>query len=437
MRISSLLSTKLSRLQAPPSVALDQSILVVEDTRPVRLLLCAHLRELGGFEIEQAGSMAEALATINGHPERFFAAALDLGLPDAPNGEIVDAIQKLGIPSIVLTGTSDAAIRKAVMMKNVIDYVIKGTNHQIEHIAYLIGRLRENKTMKVLVVDSSNDYRDYLCGLLDRYFYRTLQALDGVEALDILDEHPDLALVITDVDMPRLDGIGLIEEIRKCHRREDMAIIGLSDSAQPGLSAKILKAGANDVLSKSFEQEEFYCRVTQNTNMVGYIRQRNAAADRDLLTGAYNRRQLYDIGEVLHAVAQRGDIRIAAGVIDIDQFKTINTTHGHNAGDTMLKALATTLGSALTKSDIIARCGGEEFACLAVVKDAADARTIFEHVRKALEDTRVTAQQGVISVTASIGVTTTPESSFEGMLRKADDALTAAKAAGGNCVVVR
>jgi PleD family two-component response regulator len=171
----------------------------------------------------------------------------------------------------------------------------------------------------------------------------------------VLAEHPDTTLVITDVNMPVMGGFELISAIRRQYRREDLAIIGLSDASKAGLSAALLKAGANDFVAKPFQVEEFYCRVTQNTNMVGYVRQIKDFATRDFLTGAYNRRHLFEMGGKLYASAQRGNIAIATGVIDADHFKHINDTYGHHAGDAALKCIADVLQSSLRQTDVVAR----------------------------------------------------------------------------------
>lgn len=439
MSVSVTTSTKLSRLQlasealGAPSDA--RSLLVVEDSRAVREMLCGFLRELGGFTLETAGSLAEARRLIAHDPERFFCAALDLNLPDAPSGEIVDLVQAAGVPSIVLTGTADDGVRQAVLKKNVVDYVIKSTNHQIEHVAYLIGRLRENRGKKVLVVDDSRSYRAYLKHLLDRYFYQTFEAGDGVDALAVLAEHPDMALILTDLNMPRLDGFGLIDEVRKRYRREDLAIIGLSDMSQPGMSARILKAGGNDFLAKSFELEEFYCRITQSTNLVGYVRHIHNTANRDFLTGVYNRRYLFEIGETLYANARRGNIQIAASLIDADHFKRINDTHGHQVGDAALKEIAARLRASFRRTDVVARYGGEEFVCIAILKERAHAFEVFERVRRGLEEIRIETPAGPLGLSASIGITTVLGGSLEEMLKRADEAVYAAKNAGRNRVV--
>ena len=428
--------SKLSRLQSIAPAHLGHSVLVVEDSKAIRELLCGYLRQIGGFMVETADSLAGAEALLANNPERFFCAALDLNLPDAADGEVVDAVRAHGVPVIVLTGSAEAAIRERMMAKNIVDYVVKQNSHEIEHVAYLIGRLRENRATKILVVDDSRSFRMYIKSLLDKYFFHTLEAGHGQEAMAVVEEHPDITLVITDINMPVMDGYQLIAALRQRYRREDLAIIGVSDTNKHDISAKLLKLGGNDFLTKPFVVEEFYCRVTQNTNMVGYVRQIRDSAIRDFLTGVYNRRYLFEVAATLYGNARRGNIQMAALLLDADHFKAVNDTYGHTAGDAVLQAIAVCITRELRMSDIVARYGGEEFVCLAILKDAGDVAVVCERVRQAVEALEVVYEGQRIPVTVSIGATTQVGECFEDMLRLADNGVYQAKDAGRNRFVV-
>jgi len=428
--------SKLSRLKSIAAAPSGHAVLVVEDSKAIRELLCGYLRQIGGFVVETADSLAGAEALLAEHPERFFCAALDLNLPDAADGQVVDAVRAHGVPVIVLTGSAEPAVRERMMAKNIVDYVVKQNSYEIEHVAYLIGRLRENRATKILVVDDSRSFRLYITSLLEKYFFHTLEAGNGKEALAVLEEHPDITLVITDINMPVMDGYQLIAALRQRYRREDLAIIGVSDSNKHDISAKLLKLGGNDFLTKPFVVEEFYCRVTQNTNMVGYVRQIRDSAIRDFLTGVYNRRYLFEVAATLYGNARRGNVQLAALLLDADHFKAVNDTHGHSAGDTVLQAIAACLSRELRMSDIVARYGGEEFVCLVILKDASDVAIVCERVRQAVAALAISYEGKFIPVTVSIGATTQLGDCFEDMLRSADNGVYAAKAAGRNRYVV-
>lgn len=410
-------------------------VLVVDDSRTIRSLLGAYLGQLDGVDTVTADSMAAAKAYLDADASAFFCAVLDLHLPDAPRGEVVDLVRSYDIPVIVLTGSVDQALRETMLKKQVIDYVVKRNTLEIEHVAYVVGRLHSNRQVKILVVDDSNTFRTYLQALLQGYRFSTLSAVDGRDALKVIEEQPDISLVITDFHMPNMNGQELIQTLRRTHRREDLAIIGLSDASKPGLSAMLLKSGANDFLSKPFEVEEFYCRVTQNTNMISYVRQVRDSAVRDFLTKAYNRRHLFEVGETLYANAKRGSIKLAAALIDVDYFKRVNDTFGHQVGDEALKLIAATLQQSLRKSDVVARYGGEEFVCLAIIKQDKEAEEVFERVRAALESIKLEAEGQPVRITASLGVTVALEQDLDSMLARADQAVYKAKEAGRNRVV--
>lgn len=428
--------SKLSRLQAIAPANAGHAILVVEDSKSIRQLLCGYLKQVGGFQVETADSLKSAEALLAADPARFFCAILDLNLPDAPDGEVVDAVQARGVPVIVLTGSAEKTVRERMLAKNIVDYIVKQNTHEIEHVAYLVGRLRENRATKILVVDDSRSFRLYLTTLLERYFFHTLEAADGKEALAVVEEHPDITLVLTDINMPVTDGYQLITALRQRYRREELAIIGLSDSSKHDISAKLLKLGGNDFLAKPFVVEEFFCRVTQNTNMIGYVRQIRDSAIRDYLTGAYNRRYLFEVAATLYGNARRGNLQMAALMIDADHFKSVNDTYGHDAGDMVLRAIAGCLSRELRKSDVVARYGGEEFVCLAVLKDAGDIATVCERLRERIAAIDVEHDGKRIPITVSIGATTALGECFEDMLRRADGAVYAAKNAGRNRYVV-
>ncbi len=411
-------------------------VLLVEDSRAVNQLLVCFISAISGVDVESTDSLKGAAQLIANDPEQFFCAILDLDLPDAPDGEVVPLVQRAGIPVIVLSGNFDNATREAMLKLRVVDYVLKRNPAEVEYVAYLVERIFENQLVKVLVVDDSVAYRSYLVELLRRYQYQTLEAMDGERALRVLDEHPDIRLIITDFNMPKMDGRELIERIRRTKRREEIAIIGLSDQTKRDTPAMLLKCGANDFLLKRFEVEEFYCRVTQNTSMIGYVQQIREAATRDFLTRSYNRRHFFELAAPMYKKAKCGDIKLAAAIIDADHFKKINDSFGHSAGDEALKTMANTLVGTVRSSDIVARYGGEEFVCLTIVRNQTEAEILYERVRANLASAELYEKGERIRITASIGVATDLCGSLPDMLNRADQAVYKAKELGRNRVFI-
>jgi PleD family two-component response regulator len=116
----------------------------------------------------------------------------------------------------------------------------------------------------VLIVDDSATARALLSSRLKRYNFRVSVAESGGKALEILKANRDIGLVITDYNMPDIDGFELTRRIRANIGSHELRIIGVSSSSNRLLSARFLKAGGNDFMLRPFIDEEFYCRVNQN-----------------------------------------------------------------------------------------------------------------------------------------------------------------------------
>jgi CheY-like chemotaxis protein len=159
--------------QAPNIEA--RALLVVEDSRALREMLRGYPRELGDSTLETAASLAAARDLFARDPQCFFRAAPELNLPVAPDGETVAVVQAAGIPASVLIGTSDDTVRRAVPSRGAVDYVVTATNHRIEPVACLIGRLRENRAKSMPVVDDPRSFGANLTNLLVRYFCQTCE----------------------------------------------------------------------------------------------------------------------------------------------------------------------------------------------------------------------------------------------------------------------
>lgn len=158
----------------------------------------------------------------------------------------------------------------------------------------------------------------------------------------------------------------------------------------------------------------------------------------DALTGLYNRRTFFELATRELELARRHRRRLAAIMMDIDRFKRINDTFGHQVGDRVLQAVAERCRSSLRATDILARYGGEEFVILLPENDSADARVVAERLRRLFDGHPLATDQGPVCITLSLGVARVTEGTHElsELLREADAALYEAKRAGGNRVVV-
>jgi diguanylate cyclase (GGDEF)-like protein len=430
-----LYSEKLARLSLSGKDEEPINLLLVEDSRTVRAQLRQYLSLLDNVTLFEASTLADARAILDQHATDMFCAILDLTLPDASGLDTVEVVRTYGVPIIVLTGSVDEKLRQAVLDLRVIDYMFKNGAAAIEDIAYLIGRLRQNQSMQVMIVDDSATFRKHVTGLLAQYRFPILTAENGRDALALLEQHPDVSLILTDYQMPEMNGLELIRCIRRQYRRQDLSIIALSATHHTEISPAMLKAGANDYLNKGFSTEEFFCRVVQNTNMVRLVRELRDLVNRDYLTRLHNRRYLFEQADALYAEARAGKHALVVAMIDADHFKRVNDQFGHAAGDAALKHIAQILRWHFAKTTIMARYGGEEFVCVMPMPTTESAQPYFEMLRTEVAENPVPWNGSTIPLTVSIGFTTTLGASFADMVELADQAVYRAKAAGRNRVI--
>lgn len=413
-------------------------ILVVEDSRFFSNLVKKAVFERTGAEIVAVGSLAETRAAVEKADPPFDVALVDVVLPDAGEGEAVTWLVERGISCVVFTSIFSEDMRERLLAQQVIDYVVKDTPSSLDHLVGLVERLQRNRDIKVLVVDDSKAARTYVRGLLTNYKLQVIEAASAAAGLKALEEDPDIKLVITDYLMPDMDGVEMVRRIRARHPADQMAIIGLSTGGGSALSARFIKLGANDYLNKPFLPEEFFCRVMQNLRMLEMVQHLTEMATRDVLTGIHNRRFFFDAGASLFASAKRDQLSLTAAIVDVDFFKDVNDTYGHDSGDKVLRHVARLLRGMCRETDVVARFGGEEFAILAVNMDPANIRPFFEGLRAAIESETVVFQKKKFAVTASFGVCHDAEAAttLEAMLKTADEALYRAKEAGRNRVEI-
>lgn len=410
-------------------------ILVVEDSQIVTKIIRHVIRQEPDLEAVYAASLVEARALLSQYQGQLFAALADLNLPDAPDGEVVDLILEAGVPAIVLTGSYDEQRREKILAKGIVDYVVKEGRYSYEYAVGVIHRLARNESISVLVVDDSDTSRRYLAELLTRQRFRVLEAHNGVEAIKLLLAHEDIDLVITDYNMPQMDGVELIKNLRYKYEKGDLVIIGLSGQGDKSLSAKFIKNGANDFLHKPFNYEEFTCRVRHNVESLELIRANREGIRRDYLTGLWNRHYFFERAGVLYGEARGGAKLLAAAVLNLDEFRKVNEVHGHEAGDRVLLKLSQLLQQAFGRF-LVARAAGDTFYILMPGLDNEQAQALVSRVRQLMASEPVSADDGSeLYVSFSAGVTNQLGESLDAQLARADLLLARAKEAGRNIVI--
>jgi two-component system cell cycle response regulator len=314
------------------------------------------------------------------------------------------------------------------------------------------------QTARILIVDDHEDNIELLRARLEAWGYQSESARDGAEALEKIHKCPP-DLVLLDVMMPKIDGIEVARRVKGDASLPFIPII--MQTALDATENKVegLEAGADDYITKPIDFAELKARLQsmlrikrlqeeleqRQDELEERERQLLEANERlrhmsqtDGLTGVDNRRHLEERLDEMFEHAKRLNEPFSVVMCDLDRFKAVNDTYGHQAGDVVLKQFARILRNEVREIDRVGRYGGEEFMMLlpGTVLDAA--LTFSERVRKQIEGHTFSFDSGSIQRTASFGVSAWPHprvDDTDALVRAADDALYVAKETGRNRVV--
>jgi two-component system cell cycle response regulator len=299
---------------------------------------------------------------------------------------------------------------------------------------------QSSRRVKILVADDSPIYRKLVEQALSQE-HALVFATNGRQAIDLFREHlPDL--VITDWTMPDISGIEFCQRIRCDFRQVYAYVILLSSNTDKEEVIEGLAAGADDYVTKPFHTGELQARVRVGRRIVdlhNQVQAKNRQLEEmtltDPLTGLPNRRAIDIWASRQLRAAARHQFPIWLVMADLDHFKSINDTHGHDTGDTVLRGFAEVLKANTRQSNFCARLGGEEFLLAVTHTEKENIKIPVERIRKQIETKRFTVAGQTFSVTASFGIagfcgTVAPD--FSDLMSRADAALYAAKHQGRN-----
>ncbi|MFT5836142.1 MAG: diguanylate cyclase (GGDEF)-like protein [Sulfurimonas sp.] len=415
-----------------------KKVLVVDDSSLILSMLKIEIAKYARIEPYYAKTYKEAFHLLREHKGKFHAALLDLNLPDVPSGEIVKLANSHGIPSVILTSKVDEEVQKSLLKKDVLSVILKNDYASIKVAVADISRTLSNYDTTVLIVDDSKLFRQILRKSLEKIQLNVIEARDGEEAYNILQNSKEkISLVITDYEMPKRNGLELTLKIRETYQKDQLSIIAISAVGTKDVISKFLKFGANDFLNKPFEHTEVVTRVNANLELLDLFGKIRDMANKDFLTGAYNRRYFFESGEPIYEKNKRKETSMAVAMIDIDKFKNINDTYGHDIGDIAIQEVKKILDNNLRTSDLMARFGGEEFCVFLENITIEDTKILFEKIRKAFEENVLDANGTKISYTVSTGVYYGFSISLDEMIRLSDEALYTAKEGGRNRVEIK
>ncbi|WP_296084303.1 response regulator [uncultured Agrobacterium sp.] len=258
----------------------DTRILLAEDSNVFTQMIGARLMELLGLTVEVCRNFEELQECYEHSTEKVTLAISNINLPGAENGEALEYLIDLSIPTIVFTSTFHEDTREKLITKEVVDYILKDNVFAVDMLTESVCRFLTNHRHHVLIVDDSPTARALLSSRLKRYNFRVSLADSGAKALEILRNNHDIGLVVTDYNMPDIDGFELTRRIRTMRGSHELRIIGVSSSNNRLLSARFLKAGGNDFMLRPFIEEEFYCRVNQNLDTLVQIKSARGASSK-------------------------------------------------------------------------------------------------------------------------------------------------------------
>jgi two-component system cell cycle response regulator len=302
------------------------------------------------------------------------------------------------------------------------------------------------RKLKVLVIDDSPVSRKLVELALSQKQYSLIFATTGQEAMKLFEEHRP-ALVIMDWMTPDLTGEEICQRIRSRSGNSYTYIIVLTGRTDKSSVVEALDGGADDYLTKPFHRGELIARVGVGMRMIELHRQietKNVLLEQlaltDALTGLPNRRAIENWAATQLSGAARHGFSFWVVQADLDHFKQVNDTFGHEAGDAVLKKFAKILKDHLRRSDLCGRLGGEEFLMVLTHTTRENALAAIERIRAELEMTPLIFRGCTVAVTASFGLAgfegNQSPSGFTKLQRLADAALYSAKRKGRNRVEI-
>jgi diguanylate cyclase (GGDEF)-like protein len=296
--------------------------------------------------------------------------------------------------------------------------------------------------MQILIADDEIISRKLLQGTLAQLGHECIAVADGTAAIEAMLRTGGPRLAILDWMMPGADGLEVCRVVRE--RAEAYAYLILltgRDSAEDMITA--LDARVDDFLTKPFRLGELRARLRSGIRVLelqtGLLEAHEALrqhATLDHLTGLWNRSMILEQLDRELSRARREKSALTVAMVDIDRFKAINDTHGHAAGDAVIRDTAAAIRSQLRESDVVGRYGGEEFLMLMPGCGAESGGVIAERVRQRIEAVPTLYGALALSVTASFGLASTKVSGTEPshLVEAADSALYLAKSNGRNRV---
>lgn len=387
------------------------------------------------FEVSNYVRLDEALGELADRKGDTACVILDLSLPDAEGMEAINRVRR-ALPStalVVITGQEDEDLALSALKAGAQDYLTKG---QIDSdtvrraVRYAVERMSAEEHVGRLVAQNElilESAGEGICGIDQSgcitFANPAAASLLGRERAELVGTNCHAAL---HGDSHPANSCPILKEIRSQRRRS-----GVEDSFIRGAGGRIPVLRTINPIGSGDGAVVSFSDLTERKRFESQLRN---AADHDALTGLFNRRHFEGQLEREIALAERYDAGGALLLIDLDDFKAVNDTLGHRAGDQLLRSVARVLASALNDTDVIARLGGDEFAILISNADTAQAREIGEQLNRVLREHAPMIGRQPMRTKGSVGVTMLGrrELTSEQLLMEAEVAMYEAKHAAAD-----
>ena len=352
-----------------------------------------------------------------------------------PEAVLAERAERLAeMPVVFMSSRGDFAARLAAVRAGGRAYLTKPVDISIlVNTLDAVTRDESPRPYRILVVDDSELLATTFCQILGDAGMETRALHDPSHVLEALEDfNPDLML--TDLYMPECSGMELAALIRQMEAWVSLPIVFLSGETNLDRQMQAMQQGGDDFLTKPVAPEHLIASVRQRARRHRSLR---SFMEHDSLTGLLNHSALKERLAVELARAERLKGPLAFAMIDLDHFKKVNDTHGHAAGDRVLRALARLLRERLRRTDIAGRYGGEEFALILPGADAGTAQRVLEDIRKNFALVEHGAGSETFTVTLSGGIAAFPAiAEAQDLAEAADRALYKSKHAGRNRITL-
>ena len=449
-------------------------VLVVDDV-PANVKLLEARLSAEYFDVSTAHNGAEALAACE--RAECDIVLLDVMMPDMDGFEVCRKLKSNPathhIPVVMVTALDQPSDRVAGLEAGADDFLTKPVSdvaliarvRSLTRLKMMTDELRmravtsreigiqspereaideQGKQGRILIVDDRRSSYERLAGMLESEHIVHIEP-DPNGAL-FRSAEGNYELIIVSLSLENFDGLRLCSQLRSLDRTRNLPILALCEPDDSGRLMRGLEIGINDYLMRPIDRNELHARVRTQIRRKRYTERLRdnvqlsiEAAITDGLTGLHNRRYMEShLASLVEQAASRGK-PLAVLVLDIDYFKSINDTYGHDAGDDVLREFAIRVRKSIRGIDLACRMGGEEFVVVMPETDMAVAATVAERLRRRIATEPFPIEQGnkMVAVTISIGIAVleSPDDNSAQILKRADQALYRAKRDGRNRVV--